>query len=233
MPRTAEEKKAAIKAHNARMKAKFAAENKCTNCGRPESETGSRRGFKTCQLCIKRVCGVEKRVRKERRDIGACPRCGGTLEPGFVHCESCRKRYAKHREAVTLAGLCRTCKFFPPRHGKTGCQVCADFHAAKLSIAYRKLRKEILDHYGHCCACCGQDMPESLEIDHINNDGWSQRSSGLAGEQFYKWLKENNWPTEYQTLCSTCNRAKHRNGGTCPHEKTKGLYTQPFLFLRA
>jgi hypothetical protein len=68
-----------------------------------------------------------------------------------------------------------------------------------------KIKIEILTHYGNGkCACviCGESRLPCLSIDHINNDGGQQRKiQRLTGVRFYKWLKDNNFPGGYQTLC--------------------------------
>src|SRR5216684_8059952 len=34
-----------------------------------------------------------------------------------------------------------------------------------------KLRKEVFDHYGNQCNCCGENYPACLVIDHVNGRG--------------------------------------------------------------
>ena len=82
-----------------------------------------------------------------------------------------------------------------------------------------RLRIEIIFEYGGFCACCGEEQPEFLTIDHINNDGGKMRKDGkqVVGGSFYRWLKKNNFPKdEFQLLCMNCNFAKGHFGG-CPH----------------
>lgn len=78
--------------------------------------------------------------------------------------------------------------------------------------SYRQLRKAVLDHYGHACACC--DSAERLHVDHVNGDGAAHRME-LFGDpvksstgSFYRWLIANNFPDGFQTLCERCNRSK-------------------------
>ncbi len=35
------------------------------------------------------------------------------------------------------------------------------------------------------------------------------------------WLKANNFPPGFQTLCHNCNIGKHRNKGICPHKQKR------------
>ena len=92
---------------------------------------------------------------------------------------------------------------------------------------YHSLRRAALDHYGWKCACCGESIEQFLSIDHINNDGAQHRkqmnpNSGGNGKgtSIYGWLKKNNYPEGFQTLCMNCNHGKARNGGICPHIST-------------
>jgi hypothetical protein len=60
-----------------------------------------------------------------------------------------------------------------------------------------------------------------LEIDHVLGNGKEHREelNIVFGEQFYRWLVRNNFPDDYQTLCSSCNGAKGR-GKECPHQQS-------------
>lgn len=87
---------------------------------------------------------------------------------------------------------------------------------------YRRLIKRmVFDHYGNVCVCCGEDNLAFLSVDHIDGQGGKHRkeigkSSGIG---FYTWLKKNNFPKGFQTLCFNCNIARHHNGGVCPHQQ--------------
>ena len=72
------------------------------------------------------------------------------------------------------------------------------------------LKKDILTHYGGGkCACviCGESRLACLSIDHINGGGKAHcrdiKTEGRyrAGRGLYLWLKKNNYPKGYQTLC--------------------------------
>jgi len=77
----------------------------------------------------------------------------------------------------------------------------------------KKLKNEILKHYGNgICACviCGENRLDCLSIDHINGSGAKHRREiGILGSPFYPWLKRNNFPSGYQTLCMNCQWIKH------------------------
>lgn len=69
------------------------------------------------------------------------------------------------------------------------------------------LRREVFQHYSPDlkCACCGDSHFEFLTLDHIHGNGFIER-------QKYKdtilWVKQNNYPKDYQVLCMNCNFAK-------------------------
>ena len=78
---------------------------------------------------------------------------------------------------------------------------------------YDALKMEVLTHYSSdnspSCIICGEDRLPCLSIDHINNDGAKHRKEiGSSGKNFYKWLKERNYPEGYQVLCMNCQFLK-------------------------
>lgn len=87
-----------------------------------------------------------------------------------------------------------------------------------------KRRAAVLEAYGSKCVCCGEDTPEFLTVDHINNDGARHREAispsdprGGSGTYLYIWLKRHGFPKDnFQLLCWNCNCAKGRYG-SCPH----------------
>ena len=72
-----------------------------------------------------------------------------------------------------------------------------------------KIRKDVLTHYGNgklACVCCGYSDIRALSIDHINGGGGKHRKAlGLrAGVPFYQWLRLQEYPMGYRTLCMNC-----------------------------
>lgn len=80
------------------------------------------------------------------------------------------------------------------------------------------LKVEVIKAYGGSCACCGDTHFEFLTIDHIKGGGTKHRKeSGLEGQSFYIWLKQNNFPKgDYRVLCISCNFSLGHYG-YCPH----------------
>lgn len=76
--------------------------------------------------------------------------------------------------------------------------------------SYRKrIKEEILTHYGNgelACIRCGYSNIDALSIDHINGNGGEHRKT--IGNSIYGWLRTNNYPEGYQTLCMNCQMIK-------------------------
>lgn len=77
-----------------------------------------------------------------------------------------------------------------------------------------ELKKAVLTYYGKgklACVVCGENRLACLSIDHIDGSGAKQRRSILKtgkGNGFYYWIKKNNYPDGFQTLCMNCNWVK-------------------------
>ena len=85
------------------------------------------------------------------------------------------------------------------------------------------LKAKVFNHYGPFCACCGEDIPQFLTIDHVNNDGAAHRRDSWHGSKIYQYIVENDYPDTFQVLCMNCNFGKYMNGGVCPHEELGNL----------
>lgn len=111
----------------------------------------------------------------------------------------------------------------PNKHHPNGHRECYECMKARKRDAARarhaQYRQDALDAYGGQCACCGEQEPTFLAIDHVNNDGNTQRSElGQGSFKIYRWLKNQGYPDGYQVLCHNCNYAKHVRG-VCPHKE--------------
>lgn len=90
-----------------------------------------------------------------------------------------------------------------------------------------KLKYEVLDHYSAlrgkcnpdgskiitpCCGICQESDLSKLHIDHVEGSGNEHRKAlfgrNKGGHHFYSWLKRNNYPEGYQTLCERHTRRK-------------------------
>jgi|WetSurMetagenome_2_1015567.scaffolds.fasta_scaffold602631_1 hypothetical protein len=126
-------------------------------------------------------------------------------------------------------GLCRSC----PKPVVKGSSIFCLYHREKDRVRGRIkekktaiiLKKEILDHYGKTCACCGETIIDFLTLEHIEGNGNIHRMKlfkhNVGGVHMYRWIKRNNFPSGYSVLCMNCNWAK-RYGGICPHKLGRG-----------
>ena len=55
-----------------------------------------------------------------------------------------------------------------------------------------RLRIEMLKQYGNKCACCGEDEPLFLELDHANNNGAEDRKVNGSGVKLLGRLKKRD-----------------------------------------
>lgn len=70
----------------------------------------------------------------------------------------------------------------------------------------RKLRQEVLEKFGARCVICGYATDSrALELDHVNNNGTTERKTMRHSEILKRALEH---PEEYQLLCANCNRIK-------------------------
>jgi hypothetical protein len=95
--------------------------------------------------------------------------------------------------------------------------------SAKTKRNQDRCRDEVFAAYGgYRCSCCGEVERMFLSIDHIANNGATERKSGAyrgSGTAFYAWLRKQGFPPGYQVLCMNCQVGKHKNGGVCPHQR--------------
>jgi len=74
-----------------------------------------------------------------------------------------------------------------------------------------EIRQETIHAYGGRCVKCGESDSIVLVIDHINDDGHSDRkiNGHHGGWSMYVKLKKAGWPKDrYQLLCHNCNSKK-------------------------
>lgn len=126
-----------------------------------------------------------------------------------------RKRWlnARYEKGLCVDGCAR-----PHLAHRKKCAVCVERDKDRLARLHKKRRQEIFDHYGERCVCCGETEPMFLVIDHVNNDGGTERGSGLLGLTFFNHIIREKFPDTYQILCYNCNNGKRINKGTCPHQ---------------
>lgn len=80
-------------------------------------------------------------------------------------------------------------------------------------------RDAVIAGYGGACACCGEDQPLFLTIDHIDGKKAAGHTKKHVGFKLYALLLREGLPDGYRVLCYNCNSGRERNGGVCPHEQ--------------
>lgn len=98
---------------------------------------------------------------------------------------------------------------------------CRPCNAARMKAYYNLAKLKVFDYYGNICNCCGEDEIFFLTIDHVNNDGNTERwrhGQKIGGKNLYVKIVSSGFPETYQLLCMNCNFGKRMNNGICPHD---------------
>lgn len=77
--------------------------------------------------------------------------------------------------------------------------------------------KQVFDHYGRECTCCGCGIPKLLTIEYMRSKGVENQNI-IDQSKLYKYLVTENFPAAYETLCINCNYGKGK-GTACPHSE--------------
>lgn len=94
-------------------------------------------------------------------------------------------------------------------------------HVERARGYQKERRAKAIAAYGGKCACCGEDEPTFLAIDHIFDDGADERRAQnmKGGNTLLGYLERAGYPKDrYQLLCHNCNFAKRL--GACPHKRS-------------
>ncbi len=86
-------------------------------------------------------------------------------------------------------------------------------HRTEHRQRHTRVKVDVVSRYsGGRCVCnkCGFSDIRALSIDHINNDGGCHRRElgKKGGSGFYRWLRDNNYPSGYEVLCFNCQMIK-------------------------
>lgn len=114
-----------------------------------------------------------------------------------------------HRERVK-----RTLAKCYQKHAEKRRQYAREYTQKNLANIIEKrqqIKRDVLAHYGNgklACVKCGENRLACLSADHINGEGNTHRRLVGKGNMVYRWLKKNNYPDGYQTLCMNCQFIK-------------------------
>ncbi len=220
--------------------------NKCVDCDREyyrqfyksRKELGlcikcHRKNSRDTLLCLT-CASFAKRRQKDRRVLAKkdflCVSCGQSTDGQRTECEKCwtkrNDRFFSLSSTAYLEGKCGQCLRNTAKDGLKTCSECLEKsrqHYKKKKHQIQKKNKDlkllIFDHYGHKCACCGENNTLLLNVDHINNDGNKHRLKVKNSLGVYKEIVDLKFPSSYQLLCWNCNMGKYLNGGICPHKE--------------
>lgn len=84
----------------------------------------------------------------------------------------------------------------------------------------KRIKLEGINHYtkgAMKCDCCGINDIEYLTIEHKNGKKHTKHNPKIGGLKLWIWLKNNNYPKDFEVLCYNCNSAKGFYG-QCPHQ---------------
>lgn len=138
-----------------------------------------------------------------RNNDGKDSRCGSarwrkTIASEFpdtlrLMCFNCNSARATYGDDAVLAALCGY-----------------EFHGHKLNCEKQRRigeKEAILDHYGDCCSNCNCTGFVFLTIDHM--DGGGKKHRAVIGNNIYRWLAKESFPSGYRILCWNCNVARN------------------------
>ena len=74
-------------------------------------------------------------------------------------------------------------------------------------------RKEVLLHYGNGTIQCSEcnTTEGRLELHHIDGDGKEDREKYGIGNNFFRAMIRNNFPSKLEILCRKCHLSKHKH----------------------
>lgn len=115
-------------------------------------------------------------------------------------------------------------------HARGGARVAAPSEWARMTrekVAFAKWQ------LGDECACCGENIEEFLEIDHIDGTGYLVPRGGFDTRRHLTYYMEverafrgkdeaaiQGVRARYQVLCACCNFSKHQGAGVCFHARS-------------
>lgn len=97
----------------------------------------------------------------------------------------------------------------------------------------QRRKREVIEHYGGVCHCCGESDLTFLTLDHKDGDGAAHRrrvfghtrgyrgprGQDSSGTFTYQWAIRSGFPPIFIVSCFNCNFGRHVNGGVCPHKE--------------
>ncbi len=181
---------------------------------------------------------MRKRYRTKQLN-GQCYQCPNIARENKTTCTKCGEASSKSNKLLRkhriTSGLCQSCSN-PAISGTTFCAVHRDKRKAYSRANKCKLKTEVFVQYGGAtCICCGEDEVFVLALDHVNDDGATERRKLLGenqvsgtgtGNEFYRYLKRMQFPNKdkYRVLCMNCNFYAHQFPGQKCFHKLRSIH---------
>src|SRR5580698_1920034 len=123
-------------------------------------------------------------------------------------CKNCGQTKSAEELTSSQGKPIRRCKVCQRKMSKLAYATNRASRLARMSELYAENKAKVLARYGRECACCAEDEPLFLTVDHVENDGCLQRRSPgrSSHNNIYNWLVRNGFPSGFQILCINCNQ---------------------------
>lgn len=146
----------------------------------------------------------------------------------FWCCKDCKKRYAKNWYKKNIERVKKGAKIWYKKNterAKNNVTIWQEKNLEKVKKIQKnfqkknpnynrnwrkEIKKDIFNHYGNKCIRCGEKDIRALNLNHKNGNG-TQHINSLKKKwgTFYIYIKKNNYPLEYNTLCENHNWIEH------------------------
>lgn len=151
---------------------------------------------------------------KLNRSKGLCGVCGENLPLlNRTKCEVCSQKQKevekKFREKVRKTKLCRWCRKKEGRISRDKISSLCDDCFAKQTERYHSLRKQAMEKLGGLqCVECRCDVYDALEINHMNGNGYKERTY-CPTTFFLNIINEKLNLSTFNVLCRVCNASHY------------------------
>lgn len=206
---------------------------------------------KRCEQCLRKSREVHQQLIIEVINAYGGPKCKccGEINPLMLtidHIDGCGKigreshgtgaafyRWLKRNNFPDgFQVLCANCNHGRAKNGG----ICPHHQVLdKKPTASNKSRAKALNEaiaaYGGKCICCGEGNQLFLGFDHINDDGAEHRKQ-IGNVYIPVWLRQHDYPNNFQILCDNCNMAKFRKQfklSPCQRGRRRGSASPLFI----
>lgn len=178
--------------------------------------------LKTCRKCLLNLPILDfylykKKDRKLSYRNSYCKKCSKNIFLQSVienpEKEKIRKKnwYIKYKDKIN-----KRRKEWAIRIGYKQKRAPVEVQRARSALKTKMLRKQLLEGFGHICACCGETKKEFLALDHINGGGSAHRKLKKSHAIYREVIKLGFPKDRFRLLCHNCNQSIGYYG-YCPH----------------